>query len=288
MTIATNKVESKMLHRIAKTEAKKLPGGLFGPRDPKLFPVLEQNKNNKDSGSRPDLHPLFVRWLEPMLIAAGGGPGRMVAFDDPDSGLALGALRLDVAHEPHLRAALANFARNRLLDLDSAAPGAPVVRVDLAALFAKQGPRMTANERAQAQRLANRLLERPAALALLRRRERATLLRIGLAVRGLIQTACPDAADFARDLRGQLEFACHLRQFGTGDIAPLAAFLAGREVSFDGADGRSRRLRLRPPLTREGFRDLRRATRWGASHPRACESRHTRIDLAFEKFAVPQ
>ncbi|MCA3262946.1 MAG: hypothetical protein ING44_13470 [Telmatospirillum sp.] len=230
------------------------------------------------------LHPQFVRWLEPTLAAAEGArAGQAVALDNGASGLSLGRLQMDLSQQAELRARLAAFARARLLDLDTKQPHALAARVDLERLFAKPTAQMAKTERAQAERIGMRLLAWPGAAAILARFERLKLVRIGLAVRRMIATASPGAAEFARSLRGQIELGCHLHQFGTGSTERLEAFLAGRTVAFDGADGKTRSVAPANPLDIERFRDFRRATRWGAANPRANESRHQRIDLALKE-----
>jgi hypothetical protein len=144
---------------------------------------------------------------------------------------------------------------------------------------------MNKAERVQAERIGMRLLAWPGAAAILARFERLKLVRIGLAVRRVIATASPGAARFARSLRGQIELGCHLHQFGTGSTERLEAFLNGRTVAFEGADGKTRRVAPAIPLDIERFRDFRRATRWGAANPRANESRHQRIDFALKGVA---
>jgi hypothetical protein len=281
MAPTINRIESEMIAKLDRSLQIPKPDTLYGGAVSELEMSLEQNKNLNSSARKVGLHPLFVRWLEPVLAAAEGGrAGQAVALDNGASGLSLGRLQMDLAQQAELRAALAAFARARLLDLDTSGPGETAKRVDLATLFAKRTDRLTKSERAQAERLGQRLLAWPGAAAVLARYERLKLVRIGLALRGLIGQAHPDAAAFARSLRGQIEIGCHLHQFGTGSTQRLAAFLAGGEVAFEGIDGKTRRTRFAGPLTREQFRNFRRATRWGAANPRANESRHARIDHA--------
>ncbi len=249
--------------------------------------VLEQKAIVDSTRRRIGLHPLFVRWLEPTLAAAEGGrAGQAVALDNGASGLSLGRLQMDLSQQAELRAKLAAFARARLLDLDTPRPDAIAVRVDLERLFAMPTEKMNKSERAQAERIGMRLLAWPGAAAILARFERLKLVRIGLAVRRVVATASPGAAMFARSLRGQIELGCHLHQFGTGATKRLEAFLAGRAVAFEGADGKMRNVVPAHPLDIERFRDFRRATRWGTSNPRANESRHRRIDLALKALAT--
>jgi hypothetical protein len=224
---------------------------------------------------RPRLHPLFVRFLEPVLAAAEGASAARVALPaNGESGVSLGPLQLDLAWQPALRADLARLAHARLLGADASG------------LFAKRVRAMTPAERAQAAQLAEALLARPAGAAWLARHERAMLVRVGLAVRRVLAACAPGAFGFASALRGQIEIACHLHQFGPERTDRLEAFLAGREVAFDGADGRRRLAGWRGALDVERFRDFRRATRWGSSHPRACESRHLRVDAAWRRLGI--
>jgi hypothetical protein len=224
---------------------------------------------------RPRLHPLFVRFLEPVLAAAEGAAPVLVALPaNGESGVSLGALQLDLVWQPGLRADLATLARSRL------------VAADAAGLFAKRVRAMTPAERTQARHLAETLLARPAGAAWLARHERAMLVRVGLAARRVLAACAPGARGFASGLRGQIEIACHLHQFGAERTDRLEAFLAGREVAFDGADGRRRLAGWRGALDVERFRDFRRATRWGAAHPRACESRHMRVDAAWKRLGA--
>ncbi len=278
-----NRVETNLIARLDRGQR---PAGAIGPYG--LSPhdgksILEQNTNSQGISLRIGLHPLFVRWLEPTLAAAEGGrAGQAVALDNGASGLSLGRLQMDLSQQVELRAQLAAFARARLLDLDTPLPDAPPVRVDLARLFAKTTAQMGKAERTQAERVGMRLLAWPGAAAILARFERLKLVRIGLAVRRLVATASPGTAMFARSLRGQIELGCHLHQFGVGSTERLEAFLAGRTVAFEGADGKTRSASPANPLDIERFRDFRRATRWGAANPRANESRHQRIDLALK------
>jgi len=215
--------------------------------------------------NKPKLHPLFVRWLERALEAAEGArPGLVALPANGNSGASLGRLQLDLVQQADLRRDLARTARRALI------PG------DVAGLLAKRVRTMTPAERIDARRVLERLLERPAGAAWLARHERAMAVRVGLAVRRLIEAASPGAAEFAASLRGQVELGCHLHQFGTDSIDMLAAFLAGRRVTFN--SGRS--AAFDAPLDVEQFRGFRRATQWGYENPRANESRHMRVDLA--------
>lgn len=286
MAKTTNKVEANLIARIdrgARTAGPAAAIGPYGASPGSADIALEQNTNSFSASPRIGLHPLFVRWLEPTLaMAEGGRAGQAVALDNGASGLSLGRLQMDLSQQAELRARLAAFARARLLDLDTPQPDAPAVRVDLERLFAKTTEKMNKAERAQAERIGMRLLAWPGAAAILARFERLKLVRIGLAVRRVVATASPGAAQFARSLRGQIELGCHLHQFGTGSTERLEAFLAGRTVAFEGADGKTRSAAPANPLDIERFRDFRRATRWGAANPRANESRHQRIDLALQ------
>ena len=289
MAKATNKVEANLIARIDHAgRGQRSPRALgpYGASPDGINIALEQNTNTANARLRIGLHPLFVRWLEPTLAAAEGGrAGQAVALDNGASGLSLGRLQMDLSQQAELRVNLAAFARARLLDLDTPQPDAPALRVDLARLFAKPTEKMNKAERAQAERIGMRLLAWPGAAAILARFERLKLVRIGLAVRRVIATASPGAARFARSLRGQIELGCHLHQFGTGATERLEAFLNGRTVAFEGADGKTRSVTLANPFDIERFRDFRRATRWGAANPRANESRHQRIDLALKGVA---
>ena len=286
MAKTTNKVEANLIARLdCAGRGQRPPAAIdpYGASPGKADNVLEQNMNSRSAAPRIGLHPLFVRWLEPTLaLAEGGRSGQAVALDNGASGLSLGRLQMDLSQQAELRAKLAAFARARLLDLDTPQPEALASRVDLERLFAKPTEKMNKAERAQAERLGMRLLAWPGAAAILARFERLKLVRIGLAVRRVIATASPGAAMFARSLRGQIELGCHLHQFGTGATERLEAFLAGRTVAFEGADGKTRSVAPANPLDIERFRDFRRATRWGAANPRANESRHQRIDLALK------
>ncbi|MCZ8312101.1 MAG: hypothetical protein O9320_14745 [Magnetospirillum sp.] len=283
MAKETNKVEANLIARIDRGQRPPGPIGPYGASHGSGDRIFEQNTNSSSANPRIGLHPLFVRWLEPTLaLAEGGRAGQAVALDNGASGLSLGRLQMDLSQQAELRVNLAAFARARLLDLDTPGPDAPAVRVDIERLFAKTTEKMNKAERAQAERIGMRLLAWPGAAAILARFERLKLVRIGLAVRRVIATASPGAAKFARSLRGQIEFGCHLHQFGTGSTERLEAFLAGRTVAFEGADGKMRSVAPTIPLDIERFRDFRRATRWGAANPRANESRHQRIDLALK------
>jgi hypothetical protein len=286
MAKSTNKVEANLIARIDRGAREPGPAGAFGPYGASpgsADTALEQNTNSAGATARIGLHPLFVRWLEPTLAAAEGGrAGQAVALDNGASGLSLGRLQMDLSQQAELRTRLAAFARARLLDLDTPQPEALASRVDLDRLFAKTTAKMNKAERAQAERIGMRLLAWPGAAAILARFERLKLVRIGLAVRRVVATASPAAAKFVRSLRGQIELGCHLHQFGTGSTERLEAFLAGRTVAFEGADGKTRSATPANPLDIERFRDFRRATRWGAANPRANESRHQRIDLALK------
>jgi hypothetical protein len=283
MAKATNKVEANLIARIDRGQRPPGPIGPYGASHGSAARILEQNTNSSNANPRIGLHPLFVRWLEPTLaLAEGGRAGQAVALDNGASGLSLGRLQMDLSQQAELRVNLAAFARARLLDLDTPQPDAPAVRIDIERLFAKTTEKMNKAERAQAERIGMRLLAWPGAAAILARFERLKLVRIGLAVRRVIATASPGAAKFARSLRGQIELGCHLHQFGTGSTERLEAFLAGRTVAFEGADGKTRSVAPTIPLDIERFRDFRRATRWGAANPRANESRHQRIDLALK------
>lgn len=287
MAKSTNRVEANLLARMDRGDrVQRLPAviGPYGLNPGNADIVLEQSKIMSGTALRIGLHPQFVRWLEPTLAAAEGArAGQAVALDNGASGLSLGRLQMDLSQQAELRARLAAFARARLLDLDTKQPHALAARVDLERLFAKPTAQMAKTERAQAERIGMRLLAWPGAAAILARFERLKLVRIGLAVRRMIATASPGAAEFARSLRGQIELGCHLHQFGTGSTERLEAFLAGRTVAFDGADGKTRSVAPAIPLDIERFRDFRRATRWGAANPRANESRHQRIDLALKE-----
>jgi|GEM_PF-7071455 len=281
MSRTINQVEAKLVAKLDLGRKTETFDALQGRAPPFRETRFEQNMNTNSSTRRIGLHPLLVRWLEPVLAAAEGGrTGQAVALDNGASGLSLGRLQMDLSQQAELRLSLAAFARARFLDLDASGPGETASRVDLERLFAKRTDRMTKAERVQAERLGQRMLAWPGAAALLARYERLKLVRIGLALRALVAHAHPDAAAFARSLRGQIELACHLHQFGTGNTQRLAAFLGGGAVAFEGADGIVRQARFAGSLTLELFRDFRRATRWGAANPRANESRHARIDLA--------
>jgi hypothetical protein len=286
MAKSTNRVEAKLIAQIdrgGRGQRLSAPIGPYGAHVGNPDSAREQSANSDGGALRIGLHPLFVRWLEPTLAAAEGGQaGQAVALDNGASGLSIGRLQMDLSQQAELRARLAAFARARLLDLDMPRPHAPAVRVDLAHLFAKPTARMGKAERAQAERIGMRLLAWPGAAAILARFERLKLVRIGLAVRRLVAAASPGTAMFARSLRGQIELGCHLHQFGVGSTERLEAFLAGRTVAFEGADGKTRSVAPADPLDIERFRDFRRATRWGAANPRANESRHQRIDLALK------
>ncbi len=283
MAKSTNKVEANLIARIDRGQRPPGPIGPYGASHGSADRILEQNTNPNGANPRIGLHPLFVRWLEPTLaLAEGGRAGQAVALDNGASGLSIGRLQMDLSQQAELRVKLAAFARSRLLDLDTPQPEALAVRVDLDRLFAKPTEKMNKAERAQAERIGMRLLAWPGAAAILARFERLKLVRIGLAVRHVIATASPGATKFARSLRGQIELGCHLHQFGTGSTERLEAFLAGRTVAFEGADGKTRSVAPTIPLDIERFRDFRRATRWGAANPRANESRHQRIDLALK------
>lgn len=276
-----NQVEAKMVAKLDQGRQNTAIDALQGGTSLRHDLANEQNMNKTPRTRTVGLHPLLVRWLEPVLAAAEGGrTGQAVALDNGASGLSLGRLQMDLSQQAELRLSLAAFARARLIDLDAPNPGEPTKRVDLEALFAKRTAQMTKAERVQAERLGQRLLAWPGAGAVLARYERLKLVRIGLALRAMIAQASPAAAAFVRSLRGQIEIACHLHQFGTGSTERLAAFLAGGEVAFEGADGKTRRTRFSGSLTLEQFRDFRRATRWGAANPRANESRHARVDQA--------
>jgi hypothetical protein len=283
MARTTNQVEANLVRRLDRDRIVPPVDIRYGAKPLGTKASLEQSANTIVSKRRIGLHPLFVRWLEPTLAAAEGGRvGQAVALDNGASGLSLGRLQMDLSQQAELRARLAAFARARLLDLDTPQPGALAGRVDLDRLFAKPTAQMTKAEGAQAERMGMRLLAWPGALAILARFERLKLVRIGLAVRRMVGSAGPNAADFARSLRGQIELGCHLHQFGTGSTERLAAFLAGQKVSFEGLDGKIRSVQAAAALDVERFRDFRRATRWGAANPRANESRHQRIDHALK------
>ena len=287
MAKTTNKVEANLIARIDRGQRPPAQIGPYGASHGSADRIMAQNTNSSGTAPRIGLHPLFVRWLEPTLaLAEGGRAGQAVALDNGASGLSLGRLQMDLSQQAELRAKLAAFARARLLDLDTPRPDAVAVRVDLDRLFAMPTEKMNKSERAQAQRIGARLLAWPGAAAILARFERLKLVRIGLAVRRVVATASPGSTMFARSLRGQIELGCHLHQFGTGSTERLEAFLAGRTVAFEGADGKTRSVAPANPLDIERFRDFRRATRWGTSNPRANESRHRRIDLALKALAT--
>jgi hypothetical protein len=221
--------------------------------------------------SNSPLHPLFVRWLERALEAAEGArPGQIALLTNGESGASLGRLQMDLSQQAALRGDLALVARRSL------------VAGDVDGLLAKRVHLMTQAERATARRILEQVLERPHGAAWLAKHERAMAVRVGLAVRRLIAGAAPEAADFAGSLRGQIEIACHLHQFGTGSTRMLADFLAGRRVTFESG----RTAAFRAPLDVEQFRGFRRATQWGHENPRANESRHMRVDLALR--AIPR
>jgi hypothetical protein len=212
----------------------------------------------------PRLHPLFVRWLERALEAAEGArPGQIALLTNGESGASLGRLQMDLSQQAALRGDLALVARRAMM------------AGDIDGLLAKRVRLMTQPERATARRILEQVLERPQGAAWLAKHERAMAVRVGLAVRWLIAGASPGAADFAASLRGQIEIACHLHQFGTGSTGMLADFLAGRRVTFESG----RTAAFRAPLDVEQFRGFRRATHWGHENPRANESRHMRVDL---------
>jgi hypothetical protein len=218
------------------------------------------------------LDPDFDAVLAEVLGDAEGGPdGEVVAVDNAASGLSAGRFQIDLSQRPDLA--------RRFADLAAAAklPGA-----DDAPLLARRTRDMTRAERARAVALGNAILATIEGKTALDAAEAAKFAELRDAVRRLANAAGPVARDFLTGLRGQIELACHLHQFGTGNVRKLQAYLNGAKVTFDfpGAPPEPP-IVASDPLDLAGFREFRAATRWGREFPRARESRDLRVDRAF-------
>jgi hypothetical protein len=126
-----------------------------------------------------------------------------------------------------------------------------------------------------------RLIARREGAGALARAEALKLLQLRAAIARLRARAAPLARDFLAGLRGQIELACHLHQFGTGATVRLEDFLAGRPVRFREAALPAREAVAGDPLDLEGFRAFRAATKWGHLNERARLSRDARVDRAY-------
>ncbi|MBN9498398.1 MAG: hypothetical protein J0H39_16725 [Alphaproteobacteria bacterium] len=222
------------------------------------------------------LDPDFDAVLAEVLGDAEGGPeGRVVAVDNAASGLSAGRFQMDLSQRAELARRFAAIAVAEKL------PGA-----DDAALLSARTRDLTSAERARAVALGNSILATDAGKAALTEAEAAKFAELRAAVRRVARDSGAGARDFLAGLRGQIELACHLHQFGTGSIRKLQAYLRGEAVAFE-FPGAPPEPPVAPndPLDLAGFRAFRAATRWGREFPRARESRDLRIDRAFARVA---
>ncbi len=222
------------------------------------------------------LDPDFDAVLAEVLgDAEGGADGRVAAVDNAASGLSAGRFQIDLSQRPDLAARFAAIAAAAKL------PGA-----DDTALLAKRTRDLTRAERARAVALGDSILATEAGRAALAEAEAAKFTELRVAVRRIARDTGPGACEFFAGLRGQIELACHLHQFGTRNVRKLQAYLRGETVSFE-FPGMPPDPPLVPPdpLDIAGFREFRAATRWGREFPRARESRDLRVDRAFARVA---
>lgn len=221
--------------------------------------------------SKSELHPLYDAILPEILAEAEGGkPGLVVALDNANSGLSIGRFQMDLSQRRDLAARLTKIARD----------GGWSDSADIE-LLDRRTRDLLPEERRRAEALARRLIERSDGAAALAEAEAVKLQELRAAVRRLRMDAAPCAEAFLGDLRGQIEIACHLHQFGAGATTRLEDFLAGKPVRFFEATLPPRTAWAEDPLDLAGFRAFRAATKWGHLNERARLSRDQRVDRAY-------
>lgn len=222
-----------------------------------------------------DLHPLYDALLPEILTEAEGGKtGLVVALDDANSGLSVGRYQMDLSQRRDLAAALGALAR--------AQGWAELAEIEL---IDRRTRDLLPDERRRGEAVVRRAIETAAGAEILAAAEAEKLVQLRAGVSRLRAGAADLAAEFLGGLRGQIELACHLHQFGTGSTKRLAEFLDGGAVRFAEAGLPPREVRAGDPLDLAGFRAFRAATRWGHLNERARLSRDARIDRAY-KIAV--
>lgn len=176
--------------------------------------------------SSPPLHPLFHRHLPGALRAARDGAPGLIA-PDPRGGLALGRFRLRPADDVPLRVGLADAARLGHVGAVRLDDGAVVVP-DLDGMLGRALPFAGRGEAARALALARAVLLLPRGAGVLARAETRRGDHLARRVKRAVLLAAPAADEAVRELRGQLELACHLHEMPAGVASPLAALLADR------------------------------------------------------------
>lgn len=216
-------------------------------------------------------HPLYDVILPEVLTGAEGGQaGLVVALDNASSGLSVGRYQMDLSQRRDLAAQLAEIAR-----ADGLAEPMDIELLD------RRTRDLLPEERRRAEALARRLIRQPDGAGALARAEALKVLQLRAGIARLRADAAPLAAEFLDGLRGQIELACHLHQFGAGVTTRLGAFLAGKQVRFAEATLPTRDVRANDPLDLAGFRAFRAATKWGHLNERARLSRDERVDRAY-------
>ncbi|MCM0021549.1 MAG: hypothetical protein NBV67_16275, partial [Tagaea sp.] len=218
-----------------------------------------------------ELHPLYDPLLPEILAEAEGGKaGLVVALDNANSGLSVGRYQMDLSQRRDLAAELAGIARTgdwaHESDID---------------LIDRRTRDLLPDERRRAEALVRRLIERGDGFAALTRAEALKLLQLRKTVQRLRAGAAPLAAEFLGGLRGQIELACHLHQFGCTGTSRLESFLRGARVRFVELSLPPREAVANDPLDLAGFREFRAATKWGHLNERARLSRDARVDHAY-------
>lgn len=221
--------------------------------------------------SKTELHPLYdVIVPEVLTEAEGGKPGLVVALDNANSGLSVGRFQMDLSQRHDLADELADLARK----------GGWAEPADIG-LIDRRTRDLLPEERRRAEALVRRSIQRGDGAGALARAEHLKLLQLRAAVLRLRGEATRFAAAFLGGLRGQIELACHLHQFGTGSTAKLTTFLSGVAVRFGEAGLPAREVKAKAPLDLDGFRAFRAATKWGHLNERARLSRDERVDRAY-------
>jgi hypothetical protein len=217
------------------------------------------------------LHPLYDPLLPEILAEAEGGKtGLVVALDNANSGLSVGRYQMDLSQRRDLAAELAQIARK--------GDWAEETDIDL---IDRRTRDLLPDERRRAETLVRRLIERGEGFTALARAETLKLLQLRKVVLRLCAGAPLLASEFLGGLRGQVELACHLHQYGSVGTARLEKFLHGETVRFYEASLPPREATAGDPLDLAGFRRFREATKWGHLHERARLSRDVRVDRAY-------